>query len=147
MIKKSFLLCILVYALFRVIEGNFWPPYYHDLVRDFMVPPVYNLEVSNAVPDLTKIKNCSMCPRVYWPVCAKDNISYFNHCVLKCLNKSSLYRRDGVCINYRRNLNMNTSIINLILPKDVAKNESQHKYEHTAFTKDITFYSATFLNQ
>lgn len=46
---------------------------------------------------------CLNCPRIYYPVCGHDKITYANMCILNCLNKTTFYR-DGQCINYRRNL-------------------------------------------
>ncbi|OWR53033.1 hypothetical protein KGM_208164 [Danaus plexippus plexippus] len=69
---------------------------------------MYQLMVPYIIPNKTRPKdldqmNTCECPRVYWPACATDNITYVNVCILLCLNKT--LRRYGPCITYRRNFN------------------------------------------
>ncbi|KAL0810954.1 hypothetical protein ABMA28_010248 [Loxostege sticticalis] len=51
------------------------------------------------IVDLENMAYCR-CPRVYWPVCAKNNITYMNYCIMDCLDQD--IRRYGPCIHYRR---------------------------------------------
>lgn len=64
--------------------------------------------------DLYDIPECQ-CPRVYWPICANDNITYVNHCILNCnLKKNGGMRRYGPCVHYRRRM---MSFVEVVLPK------------------------------
>ncbi|XP_026735838.1 uncharacterized protein LOC113499524 [Trichoplusia ni] len=44
---------------------------------------------------------CTTCPRFFYPVCGKDEITYVNPCILRCINKTTA-DRNGQCIYYRR---------------------------------------------
>ncbi|XP_041972396.1 uncharacterized protein LOC121728312 [Aricia agestis] len=57
------------------------------------------IQISRKPRDLDEIYNCE-CPRVYWPVCSVDDITYVNACIANCLKIK--IRRPGPCVLYRR---------------------------------------------
>lgn len=62
------------------------------------LPEPYQLPGNKRVVELENIQFCR-CPRVYWPTCGTDGITYMNVCILQCLSKT--LRRYGPCIVYR----------------------------------------------
>ncbi|VVC86692.1 unnamed protein product [Leptidea sinapis] len=67
----------------------------YKLYEPFQVPNQSRAE------ELDHITDCR-CPRVYWPVCAYDNVTYANPCIMNCFGQTK--RRYGPCITYRRNI-------------------------------------------
>ncbi|CAB3252553.1 unnamed protein product [Arctia plantaginis] len=66
------------------------------------------------------------CPRVYFPVCATNGVSYSNACVMHCTRFNVTVRRDGPCIEYRRR--NNDLAYNITLPQHwVLPNATNHK--------------------
>lgn len=82
----------------------------------------YQLPNKTSVNDLEHIHNCE-CPRVYWPACGDDNITYVNACIVHCLKKK--LRRFGPCITYRRNNHRKMVIFIPSAWKDVTYNKSK----------------------
>lgn len=72
--------------------------YLHFRQRHSFVEP-YQLPSNKPLDDLEDIKFCQ-CPRVYWPTCATNGLTYMNYCIMNCLDK--VLRRYGPCIEYRR---------------------------------------------
>ncbi|XP_048006989.1 uncharacterized protein LOC125242274 isoform X1 [Leguminivora glycinivorella] len=73
--------------------------------------------------DLEKMLDC-YCPRVYWPCCSSEGVTYPNHCVLICDKKS--LKRLGPCIKYRRDMDQ---VMTIVLPRDW-KNTTRKDLEH-----------------
>jgi hypothetical protein len=78
-------------------KGELWYIDYRD--RYNLLEPFQIAGNMKKVVDLENLPLCR-CPRVYWPACATNNITYINICILNCLGKTM--RRYGTCINYRR---------------------------------------------
>lgn len=66
----------------------------------------YMKELVDDLPPIEKIRNCTLCPRVYIPVCGTDGRSYTNVCRLRCMNRKKPYYRRirlayvGICQQY-----------------------------------------------
>ncbi|XP_059056259.1 serine protease inhibitor dipetalogastin-like [Achroia grisella] len=54
--------------------------YFREFVNPFSVDII-------SLDKIPVIKNCSTCPRVYFPICGDDNKTYTNECRLNCVNK------------------------------------------------------------
>lgn len=71
-----------------------------------MIPPFRNppeiLKDSKYIP-IDTVTNCANCPLVYFPVCATDNNTYLNECLMLCIGKGLKKTIMGWCIKYRRN--------------------------------------------
>ncbi|KAI8426769.1 hypothetical protein MSG28_014457 [Choristoneura fumiferana] len=91
--------------------------------------------------DLYDIPECQ-CPRVYWPICANDNITYVNHCILNCNQaKNGGMRRYGPCVHYRRSM---MSFVEVVLPKtweNAPNNDTVEKVKPEDFIKTSTTLS------
>ncbi|XP_063834340.1 uncharacterized protein LOC135083508 [Ostrinia nubilalis] len=74
-------------------------PWYKNFRDTHNLPEPYQIPGRKKIVDLENMAACK-CPRVYWPVCAKNNITYLNYCIMDCLDQE--IRRYGPCINYRR---------------------------------------------
>lgn len=89
---------------------------YEKLVKLYGLVEPYQWESGSKILPLANFTHCS-CPRVYYPVCAVNDVTYVNACVMKCvLNKPA--RRDGPCIMYRKSGNAKVSIA---LPEEWSK--------------------------
>ncbi|KAI8423724.1 hypothetical protein MSG28_012755 [Choristoneura fumiferana] len=83
----------------------------HKFMKEYNI--LYPYQMREFV-DLYDIPECQ-CPRVYWPICANDNITYVNHCILNCnKDKNGGMRRYGPCVHYRRSM---MSFVEVVLPK------------------------------
>ncbi|KAI8423725.1 hypothetical protein MSG28_012756 [Choristoneura fumiferana] len=84
--------------------------------------------------DLYDIPECQ-CPRVYWPICANDNITYVNHCILNCNQaKNGGMRRYGPCVHYRRSM---MSFVEVVLPKTWENAPNNDTVEKTSTTLSV----------
>ncbi|OWR53034.1 hypothetical protein KGM_208165 [Danaus plexippus plexippus] len=57
-----------------------------------------------ALRDIPATADCGKCPRIYYPICADDNITYINECRLNCYNANrkgenkAHFVRTGPCV-------------------------------------------------
>ncbi|KAH9645441.1 hypothetical protein HF086_006467 [Spodoptera exigua] len=85
---------------------------YASLKEEFgLIDPYLLDEEAINVVDLENLTDCD-CPRVHFPVCAKNGDTYVNHCILRCSEESE-FVRFGSCISYRR---MDSFAFNLSIP-------------------------------
>ncbi|KAJ8708345.1 hypothetical protein PYW07_010470 [Mythimna separata] len=103
--------CILIYFIPSGIALRLTD--YNNAKAKFSLLDPYELpDDTYLIRDIEDLSlNCT-CPRVFWPVCGADRETYFNACVLRCINKTKR-RRNGPCIEYRR---MSEVVFNFKIP-------------------------------
>ncbi|KAJ8708696.1 hypothetical protein PYW08_010078 [Mythimna loreyi] len=85
---------------------------YNEVKASFSLLDPYELPLEHPlIEDIEYLTNCT-CPRVFWPACGEDTETYFNACVLRCINITKM-KRTGPCITYRR---MNEFVLNFKIP-------------------------------
>lgn len=57
----------------------------HTYFFTFFNQKSYDVPSLDAIPATYK---CKGCPRVYYPVCGDDNVTYINECRMNCANEN-----------------------------------------------------------
>ncbi|KAI5644657.1 kazal-type serine protease inhibitor domain-containing protein [Phthorimaea operculella] len=96
-------------------KSNQWVNEY-ALVRPFQLWPNVTVNYFLELEDMTNFD----CPRVYYPTCATNGVTYVNACIMHALKQT--FKRFGPCLIFRRNENEKTAIV---VPKKWRTNKTE----------------------
>ncbi|KAJ2944925.1 hypothetical protein O0L34_g1820 [Tuta absoluta] len=113
-------------------KSNIWVNEY-ALVRPFQLWPNVTGNYFLEMEDMQRLD----CPRVYYPTCAKNKVTYVNPCIMHA-NKQT-FKRFGPCLLFRRNANEK---IVVVVPKQWRTN----KTDMEKIKKNFVFAKNDFLN-